>query len=223
MRQTDLKYPYPWCERKPAIHEGVLFVPDYYHAHKEFAFPQWDAIFGKELPVVIEYCSGNGGWIIDRARRFPEMGWVAVEWRFERVRKIWAKMKNLSIPNLFIVCGEALTFTENYLSDQCIDGIYMNFPDPWPKEKHAKHRLVQLPFVAQAARIAKSNAEAIFVTDHPAYRDQIIREMLQEESWSSRFAKPHFVLDWHEYGTSYFERLWRDKGLPIHYMAFTKR
>ncbi len=223
MRQKDLKFPFRWEERHPEISQGVLFIPEYYQEHQSFKMPVWKELFGADLPIVIEYCSGNGSWLIDRAKSNPNIGWVAVEWRFERVRKIWSKARNLKLNNVFIVCGEALTFSQNYLDDACVDNIFINFPDPWPKEKHAKNRLIQGQFVDQIARIAKPNAEAVFVTDDPTYRDQILKEMLASPKWNARFPTPYYLTEWPDYGTSYFDTLWRDKGLQIHYMSFQKQ
>jgi tRNA (guanine-N7-)-methyltransferase len=224
MKPKNLKFPYKWEERRPLIYEGILFVPDYYDAHKEWTFPGWSSpeVFGRDAPVEIEYCTGNGAWIIEKARAHPERNWVAVEWQFERVRKIWSKMRNEGLKNLFIVCGEALTFSRFYIPENSIQGLYINFPDPWPKEKHAKNRLIQGEFIAEIARVCQPGAKAMIVTDHSAYAGQICEGMLASQLWSPVFDSPHYVTQWEDYGTSYFDQLWREQGLTIHYFQFSK-
>ncbi|MGH2612303.1 MAG: tRNA (guanosine(46)-N7)-methyltransferase TrmB, partial [Rhabdochlamydiaceae bacterium] len=133
MQPKYLKFPYTWEERRPEIRDGVFFIPDYYDQHKKWELPGWEVIFGNTNPVVIEYCSGNGTWIAEKARD-KSKNWIAVEWRFDRVQKIWSKMKNKKLDNMFIVCGDAQIFIREYLKDKSIDGVYVNFPDPWPKE-----------------------------------------------------------------------------------------
>lgn len=225
MKPKNLKSPLTWEKRRPLIHDRVLFVPQYYDLHHEWTFPGWESpeVFGRAAPIEIEYCSGNGDWIVEKARAHPARHWVAVEKQFDRVRKIWSKMHNFALTNLFIVCGEALTFTRFYVPDQSFAFIYINFPDPWPKARHAPNRLIQEPFITEMARVSVEDASATIVTDDPTYAFQINKTMLANPFWDPRFSPPHYVTEWEEYGTSYFDTLWREKGLPIHYMQYLKK
>jgi tRNA (guanine-N7-)-methyltransferase len=214
MKPKQLKFPFTWEERRPMISDGVLFIPDYYDRHDEYQFPGWEPIFGNKKPVVVEYCSGNGTWIAEKAKD-SEKNWVAVEYDFERVRKIWSKKKNYGLDNLFIISGEALTFAREYLPPHSIAEVFINFPDPWPKEKHAKNRLFQQPFIEQLARTTEGTVTA--VTDDPVYSEQIVREMATH--WEMVLS----TNTWENYGASYFDTLWREKGKEIRYFQFKKR
>lgn len=218
MKPKDLHYPHSWENRKPTFHQGVFFLPKYYGDYSFFTFPQWsDALcFGNSHPVHIEFCSGNGSWIAERAQRFPEINWVAVEMRFDRTRKIWAKKQNLDLQNLLIVCGEAQTFTTHYVQSSSVEQTYVNFPDPWPKDRHAKHRLIQGLFVEELSRILMPEGKAIVVTDDLPLSEQVQREMMQKELFST-LSNPS---DFADYGTSFFEELWRQKGRSIHYLQY---
>lgn len=217
MKPKHLKFPYRWADRCPLLSDQVLFVPDHYQEHQAWVFPGWEAIFGNDRPVIIEYCAGNGSWIAEKAKD-PSYNWVAVEWRFDRARQIWSKAKNTQLSNLLIVCGEALTFTREYLPEKSLYQAYINFPDPWPKPKHAKNRLFQAPFIHELARVVTGSVVA--VTDDPPYSEQIQEEMLKNPMWISKFPKPNFVTEWPEYGASFFDSLWRDKGKTIRYFQF---
>lgn len=221
MKPKHLKFPYRWEERRPMVAEGVLFVPEYYDHHHIWTFPGWQAIFGNDKPVTIEFCTGNGTWLTEKAKD-NSRNWVAVEWDFERVRKIWSKTKNYNLSNLFIVCGEAQVFARNYIPSASVDEVYINFPDPWPKPKHAKNRLFQHPFITELAKVLRPEGNVTIVTDHPPYGLQIIREFLSGSLWESAFPNPYFITEWEGYGTSYFDTLWRDKGKTIHYFQFRK-
>jgi len=215
--QSKLLYPHPWEERKPALSQGVLFIPKHYTAHG-----LQEPLFPSQREICIEYCSGNGAWVLNKAKAYPECYWVAVEQKFERAQKIWRKKEKEQMNNLLIVCGEALTFTKYYLPESCISQVYLNFPDPWPKTKHAKNRLVQKPFVEELARVVKQEGKTTFVTDDEPYAEQMVREMCASSFWRSTFPDPFFVLEWPEYGTSYFDALWREKGRAIRYMNFER-
>ncbi len=215
MKAAELKYPYTWENRCPIMEKGVLFIPKYYETHTPFH------LFEEGRRVFVEYCSGNGAWVLQKAKENPDVLWVAVERKLERVKKIWAKMHNQNISNLLIVCGDAVTFSEHYLPDHCIERIYVNFPDPWPKKKHAKNRLFQAPFVKALSRVVKFGGSAILVTDDLPYCLQMLETMMVE--WDSVFDEPYFVTEWPSYGDSYFDSLWRAKDRTIHYLHFKNR
>lgn len=208
-----LKYPYTWEERRPLIQGPLFFVPPLYEKYDSFIFPGWTALFPSPQPIHIEYCSGNGDWIVDRAKRFPQINWVAVERDFDRVRKIHSKGKML--PNLSIIAGEAYTATHFYLPTESVEAIYINFPDPWPKRRHAKHRLVEPHFAQELFRIVLPKGTATLVTDDTPCAEQMRSVMVTQ--WI-----PDPSITGEGYGTSWFEELWRSKGKEIHYQRFTK-
>lgn len=221
MKPNDLKYPLIWEERTPLLLEGVLFVPKYYHQHTEWSRAHFHlAQHAQGKPIHIEYCSGNGLWIAQKAQEHREIFWIAVEKKFERVRKIWSKMHNLQISNLLIICGEALEFSSHYLPTDSIQAVYINFPDPWPKDKHAKHRLIQTRFAHEISRCTVQGAEALIVTDHAHYTSQVIDQMQEGTPWNSAYEDPYYVTEYPNYGTSFFESLFQSKGNRIHYMKF---
>lgn len=222
MKPKTLRFPFRWIERKPILSDNVLFVPKHYDQHEAWPKEELKAIYASFPSIAIEYCSGNGLWIAEKAKANPSILWIAVEKRFDRVQRIWAKKHNLSLNNLLIVSGEALSFTKDYLEDERVDQIFVNFPDPWPKFRHAKNRLLQKPFTEEIKRVTKSQGEVTLVTDHAVYAQQMLEEMMQENLWKPFFPSPYYITDWPLYGESYFEELWKEMGRVIYYMKFIK-
>ncbi len=222
MKPKDLKSVYCFEERQPLIQERVLHIPHYFSEHKQFMFPSWVEIFGNDHPVIVEFCSGNGHWVVEKAKKFPEKNLVAVEIQFERVRKIWSKRENEKLDNLFIVYGEAWTFSHYYLRDDSVIGVYINFPDPWPKRKHEKHRLIKHRLIVELSRVLKQGGEIHFMTDDRNYLEATLKLLLQATSFKCGYNVPHFVSEAPNYGTSCFEMLWRSLGKQIHYTKFLK-
>lgn len=214
MRAKDLPFPFSWSDRRPFFKEGIFYVPDYYQEHDRHLFPPLSTCFDSPAPIQIEYCSGNGEWIIEKAQTSPEINWIAVEKKFERVRKIYSKIVNKNLKNIIVISGEALTFCREYLPTQAIDRVFINFPDPWPKERHAKHRLIQKEFVEQLKRTVRTGGSVTVVTDHTEYLQQIRLEM---QTWKLQSDQPLA-----DYGSSYFERLWLSKGLEIHHLHYER-
>lgn len=222
MKPKMLKHPFSWDERKVLIKDQVWYVPEYYDQYESFPFPGWEHedLFHNKKPVMVEYCSGNGTWLSAKAQQFPEYNWVGVEKQFKRVRKLWSKAKNQSIHNMIALCGEAYTATRHYFPTESIHDIFINFPDPWPKNKHAKHRLIHREFVHEMWRILRSEGTVTVVTDDDHYSAQVIEEM--HPRFKSVFAPPYFVTQFEGYGSSFFEELWRSQGKTIRYHQFRK-
>ncbi|MGR3911912.1 MAG: tRNA (guanine(46)-N(7))-methyltransferase TrmB [Candidatus Rhabdochlamydia sp.] len=221
MTLYKLTYPYTWEERKPCLHEGVLFIPPHYDQHTSWTLPSWEEIFGNQNPVHIEYCTGNGTWLAEKAKD-SSVNWIAVEKRFDRTQKIWSKKRTKRLNNLLVVYGDAHIFIKDYMKDHQVDEVYVNFPDPWPKLKHAKNRLFQQEFVRHLARTVRPQGCLTVVTDDAVYSHQVMHEVLENPSWGSFFASPHYVTSLEGYGTSFFEELWRQKGKEIRYMKFIR-
>ena len=222
MRPKNLKFPFSWDSRAPLFLDGVLYVPQCYEQHDLWPKEKLKDQLSLFDSVAIEYCSGNGTWIAEKAIQQPLVLWIAVEKRFDRIQKIWAKKHNLALSNLLVVCGEALVFTKHYLQSNVIDQIFINFPDPWPKARHAKKRVVQGEFVQEITRVSKKGGEAVFVTDDEPYSIQMTAEMLKKREWTSFFSSPFYETEWPEYGTSFFDSLWKEQGKEVRYMKYKK-
>jgi tRNA (guanine-N7-)-methyltransferase len=221
-KASDLRIPFSWSERRPVLLERCLYIPGFYEKHEEWQPISWSdsRLFGNENPVAVEYCSGNGQWICEKAKQNPSMNWVAVEKRFDRARKIWARLHREALNNLFVVCGEAVVFTRHYAPLRSASQIFVNFPDPWPKLRHAKHRLIRREFLNEVEKTMKPNGEALFATDDFPYASQMLEEAACCPKWKPSFPAPHYTKVWPDFGDSFFRNLWKGKGREIYYMRF---
>lgn len=222
MKPTDFKPPECLKEGRSLIQDRV------FHLKKDdytFSFPSsWQApeLFANSSPVKMEFCSGNGSWIAHRALTEPGTNWVAVEIKLGRTKKIWSKIKNLELNNLFIVNGEGELATTRHFPSDSIDEIFINFPDPWPKRHHLRHRLVKPSFVEALAKLLKGNGTVTIVTDDAGHSEWVIRSFKMCPQFKSFLPPPYYTLEHSNYGSSYFEELWRSKGCEIRYHIFTK-
>lgn len=225
MKPKHLKSPTNWENRKVIIHDRVWYVPEYFDRYEEFKFPGWDSseLFGNANPVQVEYCSGNGAWIEAKALANPHLNWVAVEKKFERVRKIWSKIQNHQLKNLIVICGEGFLATSLYFPKQSVSEVFINFPDPWPKRVHAKHRIVKPSFVEEMNRILVDQGKITLVTDDPDYSQIMVDCLCGNVHFESLYPQPFYYNEHKGYGTSYFDQLWREKGREIRYHEFRKK
>lgn len=219
---NELTWPYSWEERRVLIKDGILYVPDLLERYDDFVFPGFSSpeVFGNEREVQVEYCSGNGAWIVEKAMQNPQVNYVALEKKFDRVRKIWKKKQKFQLDNLFIVYGEGLLTTQNYFPKSSITQVYVNFPDPWPKTRHWKNRIVQGAFIDEMARILTEGGSLMVVTDDAPFSEFVMKEMAPHKGFKSVFPDPYFVQEFPGYGSSYFEELWREQGKTIRYHRY---
>lgn len=170
-----------------------------------------------EQSVAVEFCSGNGHWVVDQAKAHPEFYWVAVEKRLSRARKILRKAENAGLTNLLVVCSEAKWFTQHYLKKGQISRVFVNFPDPWPKDRHSHHRLFEPQFVEEVTRVCAPSAQLHLVTDHAEYLEQALACMKAHSSWSPVLEAPHWItFELEQWGYSYFGDLWKSKGCQLY-------
>jgi len=212
--KKDLCIPFGWEERRHVFLDRFFYIPKKYDSAQKGELCDWSSplIFGREAPIWLECCSGNGEWIVERAKAHPEYNWVAVEIRFDRARKIWLRAQAAGLSNLYVVCAEASEFLRYYVPKASIASFFVNFPDPWPKRHHAKHRLIQAPFVSLVADVLQATGSITLVTDSEPYRDQMLSEF---RLWRSHFPEPFYGSEFASYGSSFFGTLWTAKGRDI--------
>lgn len=232
MRPSDFIIPLQRLEGHHVINDRIVHLAKPKHCQaltinslkSSFIFPPWEHpdLFGNQNPVHIEYCSGNGAWIAERALSNPHINWVAVEIKLGRTRKIWSKIKNLQLDNLLVINGEGEFATETYFPKNSVSAIYINFPDPWPKRYHAKNRIIKPSFLKAIAGILKENGEITVVTDDVMFSEWTLKIFKNNSHFSCPILAPHYKTEWPNYGDSYFETLWREKGRTIRYHHFLK-
>ena len=159
--------------------EKLFFIPKDLKDYPSLTFPS----FGNDHPIAIEFCAGNGTWIARKGLEIPAINWVAVDLDIGRVKKILTKINNHKIPNLLAVCAKAEIFSEYYIPKESISEVYINFPDPWPKRRHAKNRIIKSPFLSQIASILKPEGKVTFVTDDQTYLLEAIKIFSKEPAF----------------------------------------
>ena len=213
------EYPYPFEERRPLLCDHLFFLPVYYQKDLPTFSLKERACFAKRQPVHLELCSGNGEWVLKKALQFPLWNWVAVEKKLQRALRIAAKRTMHEIDNLLIVVGDGRDFIKYCLDPETLCAVSINFPDPWPKNRHAKHRLFYGPFSDHLAEAMCVDAELTLVTDHEGYLAEVKNKLSTSGRWELLDKDPVFE---EEYGTSYFARLWRLQGRSIHFLHYRK-
>jgi tRNA (guanine-N7-)-methyltransferase len=130
-------------------------------------------IFATEQPLEVELGSGDGSFLVERAKRGPDHNFVGVERLLGRIRKMERKARRAGLENLRGIRIESAYFLEYLLPAQSTTALHIYFPDPWPKRKHRRHRLINERFPSLAHAALKSDGVVYLRTDDQDYFSQM--------------------------------------------------
>ena len=131
------------------------------------------ALFGRAAPLVLEIGSGMGETTAAIAQAHPEMDFIAVEVHGPGVGSLLNRIESLQLRNLRVIRHDAVEVLEKMMADASLAAIHLFFPDPWPKKRHHKRRLVQPEFAALAARKLAPGGTLHAATDWPDYAEHM--------------------------------------------------
>lgn len=182
---------------------------------RRFDFP---ALFGNGRPVDLELGAGDGSFLAQWAAASPDCNFVGVERLLGRLRKLDRKARRAGLSNLRCVRLEGAYVLEWMVPPGSLSGLHVYFPDPWPKRRHWKRRLIQRRFAELAAVALRSGGHVFLRTDHEGYF-----EAMQEA-----FAG---VAEFHAVPTperllavrTDFECDFHARGIPTRHVAYARR
>lgn len=126
---------------------------------------KWHTLFGNENPIRIEVGMGKGKFIMELAEKNPDINYVGIERYSSVLLRGLQKRADLELSNIYFMRLDALELAEVFGQGE-IDRIYLNFSDPWPKDRHAKRRLTSDRFMPVYDKILKRDGKLEFKTDN---------------------------------------------------------
>ncbi|GAA4444912.1 tRNA (guanosine(46)-N7)-methyltransferase TrmB [Actinokineospora soli] len=151
------------------------------------------AWFGRDAPVLLEIGSGMGETTSRLAAAAPELNYLAVEVYQPGLAQLLLRAEALGLTNLRLLRGDAVDLLTDHIAPGTLAGMRIFFPDPWPKKRHHKRRLVQPAFIALAASRLAPGAVIHLATDWADYADQMLEVLSaepllrnQHDGWAPR-------------------------------------
>lgn len=136
----------------------------------------WNQLFENNNPIHIEIGMGKGRFIYGMAKEHPDINYVGIEKYSSVLLRAVQKMEEEPLPNLRFIRMDAEDITEVFAKDE-VERIYLNFSDPWPKDRHAKRRLPSREFLARYDSFLKQDGQLEFKTDNRALFDFAVEEL----------------------------------------------
>ncbi|MCB9682053.1 MAG: tRNA (guanosine(46)-N7)-methyltransferase TrmB [Alphaproteobacteria bacterium] len=133
----------------------------------------WDAEFGRPGPLHVEIGSGNGFFLTELARRHPDWNLVGLEIRYKRTVLLARKLAAAGVTNARSVRYHA-AFLDDLFEPGSLDGLYVNHPDPWPKERHEKNRLISRWFLEDVVSLLRPGGWLRLKSDHRPNVDRVL-------------------------------------------------
>jgi tRNA (guanine-N7-)-methyltransferase len=140
-----------------------------------------EEIFGRSTPKILEIGSGMGEATATIAKQHPQKDYLAIEVHTPGVGSLLAQINMLELTNLRIIQHDAIEVLQQMLPLESIDGVHIFFPDPWPKARHHKRRLIQPVFASLLCERLKSGGYLHVATDWKDYAEQILSVLSNED------------------------------------------
>lgn len=147
---------------------------------------RWSAVFGNENPIELEIGMGKGKFLMELAAKNADTNYVGVERYSSVLVMAIKKRKAAELPNLWFLNADARELAEIFAQGE-VEKIYLNFSDPWPKERHAKRRLTSPGFMAVYDKILKEGGSVEFKTDNRELFDYSL-ESISQAGWRIRMS-----------------------------------
>ena len=178
-------------------------------------------LFPTHQHLEVELGSGDGSFLVDLAKHHPKHNFIGIERLLGRIRKMERKARRVELSNLRGIRIESSYFLEYLLPHHSVEALHIYFPDPWPKRKHRRHRLINERFPQLAANVLKPGGTVYLRTDDRDYFDQMTTVFKSSPLFQARETPAElsalltdFEKDFHSRGISTLRAAYQSRRTP---------
>ncbi len=181
-----------------------------------------DEVFGREAPRCAEIGFGMGDALLDIASASPERDYVGVEVYEPGIGRVLHQAAARGLTNLRVIVGDAVEVLARCLPEGSLHEIYLFFPDPWPKKRHHKRRLVNPAFARLVASRLVPGGRFLLATDWPSYAEHMLEVLAGEPALRNLAGTGRFAPRAPERTLTRFERRAGDLGHTVRDLSFVR-
>jgi len=182
----------------------------------------WPERLPRPLVLVVDVGFGRGELLQALAHSEPERAYLGIEYSMKRVLKLTRRLARSEVDGVRLVQASAEAAVRE-LSEGSVAGFWVNFPDPWPKKRHHRRRLLQSPFVHELATRLAPGGFLEVATDHEEYAAWIAAVLSAEPLLANRCAPEPLRREPPPRAATAYELEWRAQGRPAHYFSYLRR
>jgi tRNA (guanine-N7-)-methyltransferase len=184
----------------------------------------WQQLFGNANPVELEIGMGKGTFITVQAKARPDVNFFGIEWARWFWRYASDRLRRSGCTNARTVRAEATYFLSEFVPPLSIAVLHIYFPDPWPKARHHKRRLISPKFMPAVARVLGRGGRIQIVTDHNGYWEENIEPTIRGAEFLDvvDYNRPGSAAGGEFVGTN-FERKYAREGRPFYAIAAVRK
>ncbi|GAB1367081.1 MAG TPA: tRNA (guanosine(46)-N7)-methyltransferase TrmB [Candidatus Cloacimonas sp.] len=182
-----------------------------------------EQLFPNPQPLLLEIGCGKGEFISGFSKLHPEINMLGLEAADKRINNTLKKLDPAVNPNVRLLRLYVDSSLSRLLPAESVEGVFIQHPDPWPKRKHHRRRLIQAEFLRALAQIMKPNAQVQISTDHAGYAAWIVEEFIASPAFIPVYEETllqHSTFDNHI--TTWFEAEQRRLGFDPKFMLFKR-
>ncbi|MEE9356373.1 MAG: tRNA (guanosine(46)-N7)-methyltransferase TrmB [Methylococcaceae bacterium] len=132
-------------------------------------------IFEKNSPLIVEIGFGNGASLAEVAEKTPETNFIGIEVHQAGVGHLMLELEHKQLTNVRIICHDAIEIVKTKFKAESLDALWLFFPDPWPKKKHHKRRILNSDFIEIVTQKLKTGGYLHAATDWEPYAEQMLK------------------------------------------------
>lgn len=196
----------------------------FYLRADELASPaDWSALFGNTNPLVLEIGSGTGDFIAALAQERPDRNFIAIDYYNKGCYKTCRRLERLGLTNVRVLREEARQFLTERIPHNSLAAVHINCPDPWPKKRHRKRRLVNRQFLEFLLSFLNPGGDFYFATDFDDYGIDVADFMPQITRMTNILAPDLFRYELEGYPRSRYMLKFMAEGKRIHFVHYRKK
>jgi tRNA (guanine-N7-)-methyltransferase len=181
-----------------------------------------EALFGRRAARVAEIGFGNGEHLLALAASRPADDFIGIEVHRPGIGRLLLQLEERGLSNVRVICRDAVEVLERGLEGPCLDEVLILFPDPWPKKRHHKRRLIRPPFVALLAERLRDGGVLRLATDWEPYAAEMLAALSAEPRLRNVAADGGFIPRPRERSPTRFERRGERLGHPVWDLEFRR-
>lgn len=183
---------------------------------------KWPEIFRAAAPLKVEICSGKDEFLIRMAEREPQTHFVGIERALSVSKKLISKIERAKLPNIRVVAEPAEYVLQDCFAPGEVQTFFINFPDPWPKKRHHKRRLIQPKFVELIVGRLAAGGEIQFVSDHRDYVQWALPIFEKTPGLTNLFGPGGLQNQLADYPPTLYMKKYQREGRPFYFLQFRK-